>query len=541
MDAANDINDKKRKSAAMEKEQATTLASELQELLAPLMGGEPLDLSLLASINLADTEQLNEREETALAHAAADHLALFQRHIGPHREVVGNGAIHVKNLWRDTTFCFHTGCDPVNRERYAFPRHNAVDGPRPDSCVWVGLFLGRDAKERMRQGLKEACESGDMEAYHSLRNALVDESTKLPVLELMRNILRYLREEAGRLPDATNLLRFCALYGLSGAIDNALSGKYGPVDGLTIDSLLPFKEHDAPKEKDLPFRFSFTSIFSYEDMFMPAWAFGAALGYRNVVCHSIQTLGAKTDTNLFWKMKATGEMQEMDSLPGLMLEWAIQTNQPEMVRCLVAECGFQFRWISNKLEEYFDLLFHVDRMGDEFGVWRSRNYNPDEHMFDRQSQRAYRARCCYEEKQHMLQTMIEVGLPRDLFIPQINVEVEKRIIQFMDDEGLVHGAKRSALKQFVDSLSDLESKARGHLFHAAAAYNSFQDEDEGDETLTLIDYYEKILGMWKNQPTVQEDRLSEFEKLDPRWSDYEEKGDEAFAVWWGGTSDEEDY
>jgi len=240
-----------------------------------------------------------------------------------------------------------------------------------------------------------------------------------------------------------------------------------------------------------------------------------------------------------------GEMQEDRSLSSLMLYWAIKSNQPEMVRCLVADCGFQFRWISDSMDDLFELLFHIDATNDEFGVWRSRNYNPGEHMFDRRGQRAYRARSCYSEKQTMLRTMIEAGLPCHLLVPQINVEVERRIIKFMDDRDLKHGADRSELQTFFDSLSEVESKAREHLYHASAAYNSFQDEDEEDATSTLIDYYEKIVGMWKNQPTVQETRLPEFEKLDPRWEEYEEKGDEAFAVWWGpkseNESDEEDY
>jgi len=65
------------------------------------------------------------------------------------------------------------------------------------------------------------------------------------------------------------MLRFCALYGFSGAIDDVLGGKYGSSDEVSIDTLLPFKEHDAPIEKAWG-RFSLSFMFSFEDMFMPA-------------------------------------------------------------------------------------------------------------------------------------------------------------------------------------------------------------------------------------------------------------------------------
>jgi len=512
---------KKRKSEAMERK--VTLASELQDLLTPLRGGAPLDLSLVASFHVSDTARFDERQRTAMNYTAADHLTLFEQHIGPYHDVLGNAAKHAKNLWEDEYYCYHMICEPVNEERYIYPRlgGRVVKGPRPDPCVWVGLFLGRDYEERMRAELKQADEIGSIDEYEALKRAIVDRSKHcLSVLELTRNVLRYLRQESARLPDATNMLRFCALYGLSGAIDDILSGKYGHVDTLTIDSLLPFKEHDA-KTGDF-------SFLMFDEMFMPAWAFGSALGYRNVVRHCIRALGAKTDMHLACRMKKSGERKERDSLPGLMLHWAISRNQPEMLKCLVSECGFHFRWIADNLEEIFQLVFHVNHSSDEYGVWRSRKYT-EEHWGDSR----FRARCCYKEKQKMLQIIIELGMPFELFIPQLNVEFEKKALKDATDRGLDE-ADEAMLKDYVESLTRLERKAQRPLYDAA---NEFLILQKRGTSLSLVEFYEKIVDMWKDQPTVQKSRLSDFEKLDPRWAKYEEKGEEAFAPWWGRKSD----
>jgi hypothetical protein len=66
------------------------------------------------------------------------------------------------------------------------------------------------------------------------------------------------------------------------------------------------------------------------------------------------------------------------------------------------------------MKNLFQVLFHIDCMGDEFGLlWRSPEYDPDNYMFDRQQQRRRRARFCYKDKVKMLsRTLIEVGLPQ---------------------------------------------------------------------------------------------------------------------------------
>jgi hypothetical protein len=45
--------------------------------------------------------------------------------------------------------------------------------------------------------------------------------------------------------------------------------------------------------------------------------------------------------------------------------------------------------------------------------------------------------------------------------------------------------------------------ARNEFYAASAAYHSFQDEEEGDETLTILDLYSRVVDMLKNQVTPQ--------------------------------------
>ena len=62
------------------------------------------------------------------------------------------------------------------------------------------------------------------------------------------------------------------------------------------------------------------------------------------------------------------------------------TNQPEAVRCLVADCGFQFRWLGViDFEQIFELLLHIEGGGQstEYGVWRDPDYDPEEYFCDR--------------------------------------------------------------------------------------------------------------------------------------------------------------
>lgn len=75
-----------------------------------------------------------------------------------------------------------------------------------------------------------------------------------------------------------------------------------------------------------------------------------------------------------------------DQIPPTVLLWTIVTNQPEAVRCVVADCGFQFRWLSETdFKQLFDLLLHIEGGGQatEFGVWRAPDYDPQEYWGDR--------------------------------------------------------------------------------------------------------------------------------------------------------------
>jgi hypothetical protein len=235
-----------------------------------------------------------------------------------------------------------------------------------------------------------------------------------------------------------------------------------------------------------------------------------------------------------------------DGLPRVLLLWAIKRNQPEMLECLVGEFGFQFRWIFYDLREIFEILFHIiDRMSDEFGVWRSTKYDPERYMREsRRVQRKYRARCCYKEKQKMLTTVIKLGMPIDLLCPQIDVELDKAVLKQAQAKGMEIPDDKM-VRDFYFSLSRPERKARKHIHAACMEYNDIRKKDD---CISLIDFYEYVQAMWKDQPTVQEARLPEFEGLDPRWKKFETMGEDAFTPWWlrnigddDDFSDEADY
>jgi len=392
----------------------------------------------------------------------------------------------------------------------------SVKGPCPDVCIWVGLFLGKDREIQVRNEMERAKEIEQLQ-YAVVNDALGQEAAQLSVLELARNILHYLALQADT-SSPNKLLQFCATYGLSGAMSNVLKGKYGrPIGNLTMDALFPMDI----EQRSLP-------PFEVGNLCLPAYAIGAVLGHCNVVRHSLQQLGARLDAPYGFE-RESGHVQEHKFLPTIILFWVIKTNQHEMVQCLV-ECGFQIRWLFPVMDPLFDMIFHIDRMGDEFGVWRSKTYDPDKYYMDsRTMQRKYRAHCCYQEKQKMLQTMIEAGMPFDLFIPQINLDREKKLLDDMREQGLQEATADMA-RDFCASVSKAELKARNKIANASAEYNVFQ---KGDKGVTLVDFFEThLMNMWKDQPTVQASRLSEFEKLDARWEKYEEKGEAASTPWW---------
>jgi hypothetical protein len=243
-----------------------SLTAELQYLLWPLTR-EPVPLSLCEG----DTATKDG------AAVKADQLALFEKHIGPYEVLLDSAAKHSRLMLEDAIFCFNTSYEPVNYERYAHPMSHAIKGPRPDPLVWVGLFLGKDKEVQLRAQDGEEKESGEIR-FEDIHKAIAHKARDLSILQLTRNALLYLQEEAQRLNNSTLLLSFCAIYGLSGAMVNVLHGKYGTPIG--IDTVLPLEGTDGVYQGK---------------MCLPAYAIGTVLGHCHVIRQAIQC-GAKLDT-----------------------------------------------------------------------------------------------------------------------------------------------------------------------------------------------------------------------------------------------------
>ena len=511
--------------------------SELQGLLLPL--GERTSLSSLSSAASLDKKQSSEVDPVQ---ARNSHLLLFEKHIGPYNAVIACAQRHVQALVLDGVYCNSTGCEDMNRYRH--PSQLYISGPKPDPCVWLGMFLGKSAEDEARAREKETRKGREV-AYAGVYKDLKQTVPELPVLQLASNMLRYIDDVARRLQNSAHLLRFCAVYGLSGTMGNVLNGlyRYSPVEGLSIDTCLSADDPEvepAVHEEEITERTideeETTEITSpgrlSRYLYLPACGIGAVLGHTHVVEHAIQSLGADINANLLFKManrEHDVEQDAEDPASPMLMTWAILSNQPEMVKCLVLNAGVQFRWIADEMRHIFQVLFHIDRTSDEFGVWRGPGYDITKYTRGKEEQRLHRAQFCYKEKVKMLKTLIEVGLPQALLVPQIDTSLDAKITKEANDKGMTE-PDAHMMRTYYKSLSRTERKARDQIYDACSFYNSVCKEED---TVTVEDFVNKYInGLWKEQPIVQEVRLQEPEELDFRWDQFESKGETAFEPWW---------
>jgi len=478
----------------------------------------------------------------------SDHqLQVFAQQIGPYEEVLGNAQRWAQLFLSDTIYCYNSGMDhhrPVTNERFAYPatansnssgkKTPLFKGPQIDLCVYAGLFL--DQEGPLRQQL-ERHEQGPIRAMGAVaQDALRRDAAALSLVDLARNVRRYLLEVVAP-QGPVRLLRFCAIYGLSGALNEVLYGKYGDIGSLTIDSLLPVHDDDMTEE-------GVEVIYSDEadaeqrgerTLHLPVYAIAAVLGHVNVVRQAVQKWKADIHVPLCYSLPRTTTATTTTSLQvlephlsGAVLWWCIKTNQLEMVRCLVQDCNFQFRWLSQEqLRDLYHCLFHIGApLADELGVWRARSYEHDRHREEDEDQRYYRSQCCFGEKQIMLRLLIELGLPWELFVPQINVAAEEKLMRDMQAQNLTN-APPDMVRDLARASGRLAFKARRELALACVEVNYYRDRLDG---LTMVAFFNDFLknGMWKDQPVVQETILPQYEEWDPRW-----KRCEAFVPWWG--------
>lgn len=337
-------------------------------------------------------------------------------------------------------------------------------------------------------------------------DALKNEALKLSTADLLANILFYMRKEANKVAIA-DLLRFSVVYGFDGVMKDILSGKYGDVGDLTVNTILPLDDKPISDSK-----YSFRG--GIRKMYMPAYAIAAILGHKNVVLSALlaQPEG-KMDCPVGWQREEEDEVivHDMHTLPSDVFFWVFQNNMPEMIKCLVNDCGFQFRWISH--DRHMPSMLHRLFDAEEYESHPNWTGDVDEEGLMWESsrdRRRMRAASSYSQQMKMLDVLISLGFPFSLFFP-IEPPIEREEAQ-MKDKKL---ETREEWKAYMRNMDKEERKARDLVYQACSAYNSMQNTEP--EMLTIGDFYRKLKSRWDCQESVQTDRLPDFEELDSRW------------------------
>lgn len=554
--------------------------SELQNLLAAI--GEVPDLVILAR-HAASSQRTDggdrdrdlsiaKRAKTAHPNEvqASDDVAelnlsrLFRMHVGPFDDVLG-GFFRIYGWAMKDEIANESERPPAEHPcevRYRSIVRRDVSGPKPDLWVYAELFLGRETVDDIRKNYSEELSRKWGPNCNMLndinRNFLSirrNGATFEDKINILTNILRYLRG----LVDINNekkmphwkLLRFAAIYGLSGVMTDILDGKYGQVCGdLSIDNMLPVDD-DVP---DVAERSLYMNTLKLR---FPPYIIGSALGHAHVTKHAVLDLGAELHGSLKYTVFKRGEEDKILDGPdsaGVALHWAIDKNHPDMVRCLTLECGVQFRWLSDeKLDGIWSLLFSYSEY--EGGAYKgvSRNDEDDGFCGSRREMRWKRAHASYKVKEAMLRVLIECGLPRELFVPDADFSFDKEMMK--NYKGKLQLEYEDKYKKHMRSLPKKDRRNIGQISAACSEFNYVQprygtedeydssddDPDEEDckterpsNTLFAHDFYDRLIGMWKDQPVTQESKLTEFEKYDPRWVAEKEEAESS-------CEEEEDY
>lgn len=422
--------------------------AQLPALLAELNGGRALDLAVMAAIKAAgssagsgdDAVPANPHDETLQSTINK----LFEDHVGKSREIIlGN----VTRLAREAqqreldTFNKRQRNSYMGDERDKWlnhPRHGSdCKGPNPDGRVIIELFLGEERAEEALHGAlpmnRGRGRSREMNAGGSLERdievivfrLLRDEAPKLSTVEILANILFYLRKEAGKVP-MKDLLRFSVLYGLDGAMIDVLRGRYGDADALTVNTLMPLDDKPLPADDGSRFMIGFKA-------FMPAYALGAILGHENVVTTALAQPGGKIDALCGVQTSNDAEIKERTNvLLSEVFLWVFMKNMPDMIKCLVNQCGFQFRWIEHNtfLPMIFKRIFELAEY-ETFPRWTG-DLDEEELMWcgGSRARCRLRAAAAYKEQMNMLDLLISLGFPFSLFFDhEPPIEREEKLVK----------------------------------------------------------------------------------------------------------------
>ena len=126
-----------------------------------------------------------------------------------------------------------------------------------------------------------------------------------------------------------------------------------------------------------------------------------------------------------------------------------------------------------------------------------------------------RSKSAYEVQMKMLDLLISLGLPFDLFFP-VDLQPQLELQEKLRKEKKLETNEQC--REYDKSLGREIRKAMSDAYSACSAYNSLQSTEP--ETLTLIDFYRKTKSRWEEgqkSVQVQDSRLDEFEALDSRW------------------------
>lgn len=392
-------------------------------------------------------------------------------------------------------------------------------GPRPDYKVWLELFLGGERAEELLEGSCTLRELHDKDVDVKVEECIVwealkDEVTKLPMCDLLLNVLSYVRHKSD-CEDHDNILRFAVLYGLDGVMRDLIHGGYGDLhpEDLTIDTLLEMS--DEPIEH-----------YVFEQKFyLSALHLGAILGYPNIVMSAMNELEADIDAPL--GLRSASPFATHDHLsPAFVMEWVILKNMKEMLKVLIKDCGFQFRWMFHDhfkqtiCKRIFELAEYEDNPR-----WSGGLLEEDYAFESSRMRRRMRSAAAYKEQMKMLDCLIDLGLPFELLFP---TEVK------VDELDELHKAKkletRKQNRDYMRSLSRKDREAIDLAVEMSSSYNSLKNSEA--EMLTLSDYYRMLKKKWEGKES-QVARLDEFEALDPTWR-AERRRQEG-----GGSEDEE--
>ena len=208
------------------------------------------------------------------------------------------------------------------------------------------------------------------------------------------------------------------------------------------------------------------------------------------------------------------------NLPSSVLIWVFRNNMQDMIKCLVNECGFQFRWIHHRfhIPKMIDRLFQASEY-ESHPKWTGGVKEQDWCYESKRERRQMRAEGAHSEQMKMLDLLVSLGFPFSLFFP-VEPPIER-------EEALLKDKKLETKKEymaFLRSLAKEERKARDIVHEACYSYNDIQSSKK--EMLELGEFYRKLKSRWDGQEFVQVDRLPDFEALDLRWTEKNDDEDE---------------